>query len=173
MALAATKSKDELERLLVYLKATRGFDFSGYKRTTLSRRIERRMQVHGLATYDQYQDYLEVHPEEFQELFNTVLLNVTSFFRDKESWDFLREETLPRLLKDKGPTDNIRAWVAGCASGEEAFTLAMVLAEAMGLEQFKKRVKIYATDLDEDALIQSRASTYVAKQVENVQPELL
>jgi two-component system, chemotaxis family, CheB/CheR fusion protein len=171
--LAVANSKDELENLLDYLKTTRGFDFSGYKRTTLGRRIERRMQVRGLSTYDEYQDYLELHADEFQELFNAVLLNVTSFFRDSAAWEFLETETIPRLLKEKAPDEPIRAWVAGCASGEEAFTLAMVLARSMEAEAFKKRVKIYATDLDDDALSQSRTAAYSLKEVENVPPELL
>ena len=164
--------KDEMEGLLVYLKATRGFDFSGYKRSTLSRRIERRMQVRGLQTYEDYQDYLEVHPNEFEELFDAILLNVTSFFRDKEAWEFLRSETIPRVIKEERPDLAIRAWVAGCASGEEAFTLAMCLSEALG-DSFRSRVKIYATDLDEDALTQSRNAAYSEKDVENVPPELL
>jgi two-component system CheB/CheR fusion protein len=170
---SSNKSTDDLEKLLVYLKSVRGFDFSGYKRTTLGRRIERRMQVRGLESIESYQDYLEVHPDEFHELFDAVLLNVTSFFRDQEAWTFLKEETLPRLLKDKGPEEPIRAWVAGCASGEEAFTLGMILCETIGIESFRKRVKIYATDLDEAALGQSRTSTYSTRDVQNISPELL
>ncbi len=158
----------DLERLLEYLKASRGFDFSSYKRTTLSRRIEKRMQVVGVATYDDYQDFLEVHQEEFQYLFNTILINVTSFFRDTEAWDYVRETVVPAILAGKTDADPVRVWVAGCASGEEACTVAILLAEAMGAEAFRSRVKIYATDLDDEALTSSRASSYSEKDLEPV-----
>lgn len=162
------KGAGDLEPLLRYLKMSRGFDFAAYKRTTLSRRILKRMQVRGLTTFDQYQDYLEVHPEEFQDLFNTVLINVTSFFRDEDAWEYLRDRIIPSLLKQRDPEAHIRAWVAGCASGEEAYTLAMCLAEALGRDEFRRRVKIYATDLDEDALSRSRLASYSAKDLESV-----
>ena len=162
----------DLERLLVYLRTSRGFDFSSYKRTTLGRRIDKRMQAVGVATYDAYQDFLEVHQDEFPQLFNTVLINVTSFFRDPEAWAYVRDSVIPVLLKAKGEDAPIRVWVAGCASGEEACTLAILLAEALGREAFRERVKIYATDLDEDALAASRAALYTERDLEAV-PEPL
>src|SRR3954462_1523404 len=116
-------------RLLEYLKASRGFDFSGYKLSSLIRRVQKRMQQIGVASYADYVDFLEVHPDEFLPLFNTVLINVTGFFRDAEAWEAVRREVLPHILEAKGPEDAIRCWSAGCASGEEAYTLAMILAE--------------------------------------------
>ena len=122
----------DLEVLLDYLRRSRGFDFTGYKRTSLSRRIDKRIQDVGADGYLSYLDHLEVDPEEFTQLFNTILLNVTSFFRDPQAWDYLSAEILPRLLAEKGDDEPIRIWSAGCASGEEAYTLAMVVAESAG-----------------------------------------
>jgi two-component system, chemotaxis family, CheB/CheR fusion protein len=169
----ANGANGDLEVLLDYLRRSRGFDFTGYKRTSLSRRIEKRMQAVGADGYLGYLDHLEVDPEEFTHLFNTILINVTSFFRDPPAWEYLGSEILPRLAADKREGEPIRVWSAGCASGEEAYTLAMAIAEALGPEAVKERVKIYATDVDEDALNQARQARYTAKQVEGVPPELL
>jgi two-component system CheB/CheR fusion protein len=163
----------DLEILLDYLRRTRGFDFTGYKRTSLSRRIDKRMQIVGADSYLSYLDHLEVDPEEFTQLFNTILINVTSFFRDPPTWDYLSAEIMPQLPAGKGETEPIRIWSAGCASGEEAYTLAMVTAEALGADAVRERVKIYATDVDEEALNQARQARYTAKRVESVPPELL
>jgi two-component system, chemotaxis family, CheB/CheR fusion protein len=168
-----TQHDGDLEVLLDYLRRSRGFDFTGYKRTSLSRRIEKRMQTVGADGYLGYLDHLEVDPEEFTHLFNTILINVTSFFRDPPAWEYLAAEILPRLAADKREGDPIRVWSAGCASGEEAYTLAMVMADALGPQAVRERVKIYATDIDEDALNQARQARYTAKQVEAVPPELL
>ena len=150
----------DLERLLEYLKSSRGFDFTAYKRTTLGRRIEKRMHLVDCETYADYQDYLEVHQDEFLALFNTILINVTAFFRDKEAWSYIEKSVVPAILAAKEDPKPIRIWGAGCASGEEACTVAMLFAEALGPEAFRRRVKIYATDLDEDALCSSRAASY-------------
>jgi two-component system CheB/CheR fusion protein len=161
------------EQLLNYLKQNRGFDFSGYKRSSLVRRFQKRMQVHSLESFSDYLDYLEVHPEEFSHLFNSILINVTSFFRDANAWDYLAQEVIPRIIAGKpNDEDIIRVWSAGCSSGEEAYTLAIVLAEALGVDQFRTRVKIYATDCDEEALTQARQASYVSKNVQVV-PEAL
>ncbi|WP_374970406.1 CheR family methyltransferase [Terrabacter sp. BE26] len=158
------------ERLLLHLKEGRGFDFTGYKRPSLVRRVRHRMRAVGFDTYDAYQDYLEVNPDEFVPLFNTILVNVTSFFRDRESWEYLSSNIVPGLLE--GSDHEIRVWSAGCASGQEAYSLAMMLTEAMGLEQFRDRVKIYATDIDEDALGYARAATYTEREMKSVPDDL-
>src|SRR3954454_6267719 len=142
------------EALLDFLKRSRAFDFTGYKRTTLERRVRRRMDAIGCESYGDYLDYLEVHPEEYEQLFDTLLINVTEFFRDPPAWEHLREEVLPPLLAAKDDGEPLRVWSAGCASGQEAYTCAMVLAELLGLDAYRQRVKIYATDIDEDALAQ-------------------
>jgi two-component system, chemotaxis family, CheB/CheR fusion protein len=158
------------ESLLTFLHEERGFDFTGYKRASLARRVQRRMATTGIATFEEYHDHLVLHQAEFAALFDTVLINVTSFFRDPEAWDFLRTELLPDLVL--GTDRPIRCWVAGCASGEEAYTLAIVLAEIVGLDAVRDRVKIYATDVDEDALAHARAASYSAKDLGAVSPEL-
>ena len=146
--------------LLLMLKETRGFDFTGYKPSTLQRRIHRRMAGLNLATFGEYRDYLELEPDEFTALFDSMLINVTGFFRDPAAWQTLSDKVIPELLSAKNTRAPIRVWSAGCATGEEAYTLAIILAEALGPEQFRDRVKIYATDLDEEALHQARIGAY-------------
>jgi len=164
----------EFEGLLEYIKRSRGFDFTGYKRPGLMRRIQRRMQTVGVAEYPEYTDYLEVHPDEFTHLFNTILINVTGFFRDPETWDYLQGELLPKMLGgSKDGYEPFRCWSAGCATGEESYTLAMVLLEALGPQAFEQRVKIFATDVDEEALAIARAASYTEQQVEGVPKPLL
>ncbi|MGO9780967.1 MAG: CheR family methyltransferase [Streptosporangiaceae bacterium] len=149
-----------LDDLLLMLKETRGFDFTGYKPSTLQRRIHRRMAGLNLATFGEYRDYLELEPDEFTALFDSMLINVTGFFRDPAAWQTLSDKVIPELLSAKSARAPIRVWSAGCATGEEAYTLAIILAEALGPEQFRDRVKIYATDLDEEALHQARLGAY-------------
>jgi len=158
----ADSEEKQFESLLFYLQQHRGFDFTGYKRPSLMRRVGRRMQLVGVENFADYTDYLEVHPEEFSQLFNTILINVTSFFRDPPAWKFLAESAVPKLLSDRGD-GQIRIWSAGCASGEEAYSAAILFAEAMGQEAFKQQVKIYATDVDEEALNVARQAMYTAK----------
>lgn len=162
----------QFENLLYYLQQNRGFDFTGYKRPSLMRRVSKRMQMANIGSFGEYTDYLEVHPEEFLQLFNTILINVTSFFRDPLNWAYLKEEIVPRILKETKNSEPIRVWSAGCASGEEAYSAAMVLAEAMGIESFRQRVKIYATDIDEEALNTARLGTYTAKDLQPVDTRL-
>jgi two-component system, chemotaxis family, CheB/CheR fusion protein len=153
------------EHLVDYVRDNRGFDFTGYKRASLMRRFRKRMQEVGIEEFSDYQDYLQVHPDEFTSLFNTILINVTSFFRDDGSWDFLREHVLAKVVEGKRAGDPIRIWCAGCASGEEAYTLAIVVAETLGVPEMHKNVKIYATDVDEEALAVARSGVYPAKAV--------
>ncbi|MGE2835846.1 CheR family methyltransferase [Mycobacterium sp. SMC-4] len=160
------------EALLRYVRDSRGFDFTGYKRASLMRRVRHRMDQLDHATFEEYLDTLQASADEFSTLFNTILINVTSFFRDAEAWDHIREEVVPALLAERSPTDPIRVWSAGCASGQEPFTLAMILAEALGAEEFRQRVKIYATDVDEDALSEARAASYDPKAIESMPAEL-
>jgi two-component system CheB/CheR fusion protein len=170
-ALIADGDLAGFEALLDYLHRSRGFDFTGYKRTTLSRRIHRRMQTVGAATYGDYIDYLEVRPDEFPLLFNTILINVTAFFRDSAAWGVVQRLVESRLTSlDAGAP--LRVWCAGCASGEEAYTLAILLAEMVGPASYAERVKIYATDIDEEALAQARLATYSDRAVEGI-PDVL
>ena len=159
--------------LLRYLHTVRGFDFHGYKSNTLVRRVRKRMATLGLEGFAAYQDHLEVHPDEFGTLFNTILINVTAFFRDPAAWEIIRDQVVPSILAGKAPADLIRVWSAGCASGEEAYSIAMLLAEGLGREAYRDRVKIYATDVDDEALSVARHATYTAAQVEGVPTDLL
>ena len=152
------------ERLLAFLKESRAFDFTGYKRASLMRRVRHQMHAVGIDSFDEYHDYLQVHPDEFTALFNTILINVTSFFRDEDAWEYLRTTALPMLLGTIGD-DPLRVWSAGCATGEEAYSLAMTLVEALGPVAFRERVKIYATDVDEEALTVARQATYTDKEL--------
>ena len=168
-----TESTSDFDELLDLLKRTRGFDFTGYKRASLTRRIDKRMQAVGMMNYGEFARFLEENPAEYDHLFNTVLINVTAFFRDEVPWTALGADIVPRILEAKQEGEPIRVWSAGCATGEEAYTLAMVLAEALGYDAFRSRVKIYATDVDEHALTVGRHATYDAKQTEGIAPELL
>ena len=162
------KKDPAFEELLLYLKNNRGFDFTGYKRSSLMRRVRRRMDVVEIESFAAYRDFLEVHPDEFAYLFNTILINVTSFFRDRAAWDYLTEEIIPQIVENKEASEMIRVWSAGTGSGEEAYTLAMLFAEALGLERAGKQLKIYATDVDEEALAQARQAGYSPDQLEPV-----
>src|SRR4051794_7050263 len=122
----------ELETLIAFVRDERGFDFSDYKRSSLARRIRKRMEAQRIESFGEYQLWLEERPAEFGELFNTILINVTSFFRDPEAWEALAADVLPAILASRGSTEPVRAWVAGCATGEEAYTVAMLLCEALG-----------------------------------------
>ncbi|GAS97503.1 chemotaxis protein methyltransferase CheR [Mycolicibacterium canariasense] len=167
------RTDDSFEALLRYLRDSRGFDFTGYKRASLMRRVRHRMDQAGSSTFDEYLDVLQASSDEFAALFNTILINVTAFFRDPQAWQRLQEDVIPQLLAERGPDDLIRVWSAGCASGQEAYTLAMLLAEALGHQAFRQRVKIYATDVDEHALSEARAASYQVRAIESVPPDLL
>ena len=131
---------DPFETLLGYLEKTRNIDFRGYKRTSLRRRIEKRLKDLDIPNFGAYQDYLEVHPLEFQHLLDTVLINVSAFFRDKKTWEALNDLVLSQLVEQKKET--IRIWCVGCASGEEPYTVAILLAELLGSHHMKEKVKI-------------------------------
>jgi len=162
----------DLEALLEHMRDVRGFDFTGYKRGSLARRIAKRMGEVKIPTARDYRDHLEANPTEFVSLFNTILINVTDFFRDNEAWGYVENEIVPRILASKKDGEQIRVWSAGCASGQEAYTLAIILAEILGPNDFKDRVKIYATDVDEEALAYGRRGSYLPKELENVSAEL-
>jgi two-component system, chemotaxis family, CheB/CheR fusion protein len=164
----ADPQDEQFDDLLELLKRTRGFDFSGYKRTTLARRVAHRMQALEIVNYGDYVDYLELHPEEYTRLFDTVLINVTGFFRDQAAWEVLAKEVIPDLLAQKAGGRPIRVWSAGCASGEEAYSIAILLAEEIGVDAFRDQIKIYATDVDEEALQIARGAAYDDKHLAGV-----
>src|SRR5262245_24873830 len=164
-------TEEQFEDLLAYIRENRGFDFTGYKRPSLHRRIEKRIADTGAETYGKYLELLKDDDTEFAQLFDTILINVTGFFRDMPAWQFLRDEVVPKITSTKGTGEQIRIWSAGCATGEEAYSLAMVFAHEVGDGDFADRVKIYATDVDERALSDARHGVFVADQVKDVPDE--
>jgi two-component system CheB/CheR fusion protein len=163
---------ERFEALLEYVRDHRGFDFTGYKRASVRRRVGKRMEDLGIDGYQSYMDQLEASPDEFNRLFATVLINVSSFFRDQPVWDHLAAHVIPDLVARKGKREPIRVWSAGCATGEEPYSIAMLLVEALGEQAYRERVKIFATDLDVGAIDRARQGVYTAKQAEAV-PEPL
>ena len=150
-----------------------GHDFSQYKRSTMLRRIQRRMQVVGASTGAEYLQRLRDKSDEADLLFRDLLINVTCFFRDAEAFDYLRREIIPALLKDKGASDTVRIWTPGCSSGEEAYSIAILMAEALGRLKAKPSVQIFATDIDEPMLQKARKASYPPSAVKDVPLELL
>jgi two-component system, chemotaxis family, CheB/CheR fusion protein len=170
---SALEGDNEFERLLGHLWRTRGVDFTAYKRPSLLRRLRRRMTMVSIPDFGRYTEYLEANPDEFHHLFNTILINVTAFFRDSAPWDVLRTTLIPELIEARGEDNPIRIWSAGCASGEETYTVAMLFAEALGPEAFARRVRIYATDVDDQALGDARAAVYSRARVAHVPEDLV
>lgn len=160
-----------LKGLLQELAEQRGFDFRGYKKTTLERRFRRRMFQLNLGSYADYGEYIRKNPDEINELLSTILINVTEFFRDPPAWEILRHEIVPPILRRVKPGHSFRAWSAGCASGEEAYSMAILLAQYFGTHIQDYDIKIYATDIDEDALNTARRGEYSVEGLRRVRPE--
>jgi two-component system CheB/CheR fusion protein len=162
-----------LNRILMQLRSATGHDFTQYKKSTIGRRIERRMSVHNIVDKEVYARYLKEHPSEITLLFKELLINVTSFFRDLEAFAALKQDILPQLFADK-PEDYIfRVWVAGCASGEEAYSIAILLREFLEEAHLEFKILLYATDLDDDAIAVARAGFYPPNIAQDVDPERL
>lgn len=164
---------ESFEGILRHLRLTRGFDFTAYKRASLMRRVMTRMRTVGVETFDGYLDYVQAHEEELEALFDAILINVTSFFRDPEVWEYVESHVLPALIEGQPRGSPIRIWSAGCAAGQEAYSVAMLLAERVGIEGFRDRVRIHATDVDADALREARRAIYPARMLKDVPAPLL
>jgi two-component system CheB/CheR fusion protein len=164
-----------LDRIVILLRDRSGNDFSLYKTNTLYRRIERRMAVHQIADLDGYVRYLRSNPQELDLLFKELLIGVTRFFRDPAVWESLRGEAIPSLLARHPYGGALRAWVPGCSTGEEAYSLTMVFKEA--LERVKPAgsftLQVFATDLDRDAIDRARAGVYPSNIAADISPERL
>ncbi|MCF8176087.1 MAG: chemotaxis protein CheR, partial [Burkholderiaceae bacterium] len=169
----AAGSASGLNQILMQIRSGTGHDFSLYKKSTIGRRIERRMAQHNIDDMQVYARYLKENPGEVQMLFKELLINVTSFFRDPEAFVVLKDEILPRLLADKPDDYLIRIWVAGCATGEEAYSIAILLREYMDEKQKNYGVQIYATDLDDDAIAVARSGSFPPNIAPDVTPERL
>lgn len=158
----SSAQRSALDKICILLRARTGNDFSLYKKNTLYRRIERRMAIHQLARIDGYVRYLRENPQEVELLFRELLIGVTSFFRDPAAWVSLQEQALPELLAANPDGNPLRAWVAGCSTGEEAYSLAMVFREAVEClaPEHRPTLQIFATDLDPDAIARARQGVY-------------
>lgn len=169
------KIKSNLEKIVILLREQTGHDFSLYKKNTMFRRIERRKGVHQIEKVNNYVRFLQVNPKEVEILFKELLIGVTNFFRDAAVWDMLKESILPELISDLPDGHVIRAWVSGCSTGEEAYSLAIVFKEV--LQKVKKNnnisLQIFATDLDADAIEIARKGAYSANIAADVSPERL
>ena len=162
-----------LAKVLSLLLKASGTDFSAYKKTTLRRRIARRMAVSRIETLDEYAMHLESNAAEAKALYDDCLITVTSFFRDPQVFQALSEQVLPVLLKDRPPDEPLRLWVAGCATGEEVYSIAMCLLERTAALSRNPSLQIFATDLSESALAKARDGTYLANIARDVSPERL
>ena len=163
-----------VREILAAVRAQTGHDFVQYKRGTILRRMHRRMTVHELADFSAYRQYVGTHPEEASALLRDLLISVTNFFRDPESWATLESTVIPRLLEGRRSDDDvIRVWVAGCATGEEAYSMAMALSDAVVTLTDPPRFQVFATDIDADAIAAARAGLYTNSDVADVPPERL
>jgi len=164
-----------LEKVLILVRAQTGHDFSLYKKGTVYRRIQRRMAIHQIQTADAYLRHVRENAVEAELLYKELLIGVTSFFRDPAVWDHMRQEVFPRLIRGRPEGHALRAWVAACSTGEEAYTLAMVFAEAVAeLEQPAGfSLQIFATDLEKDAVARARKGVYPENIAADVSPERL
>lgn len=151
-----------LQRILAQVHARTGHDFSQYKRSTILRRVERRMQLNGFSTLEAYPAYLRDNAAESQSVFNDILIGVTNFFRDRGSWETLERKVIPQLFTRKLDEDGIRVWTIGCATGEEAYTLAILLFEDAGRQDHHTRIQVLASDLDERSIAHPREGLYPA-----------
>lgn len=170
-----SSTASHLEKIVILLRSQTGHDFSLYKHNTLYRRIERRMALHQISKIGTYVRYLRENPAELNLLFKELLIGVTSFFRDSDAWKQLRDDVVPSLLASRAAGQTLRAWVPGCSTGEEAYSLAIVFKEA--LEQIKPHpnlsVQIFATDLDREAVDKARLGFFPANISADVSPERL
>ncbi len=160
-----------LKELLQELAEERNFDFRGYKPTTLDRRFRRRMFQLNVGSYTEYSEYIRKHPDEVDHLLDTILINVTEFFRDPPAWEILRNELLPESLAQVKSGHSFRAWSAGCATGEEPYSIAILLAEYFGPRIQEYDIKIYATDIDANALNVARRGEYSLDALKRVRLE--
>lgn len=162
-----------MQKILMTIRSKTGHDFSLYKKNTVLRRIRRRISIHNIDNAATYLRYLQEHPEEIHQLFKELLINVTSFFREPETFDILKQVILPALLRDKSPDYIIRAWVPGCATGEEAYSVAMVIREYAEEKRRDYRLQMFATDIDEDSITQARTGFFPTNIALDVRAERL
>jgi two-component system CheB/CheR fusion protein len=165
--------EDGLNKIFILLRAQTGHDFSQYKPNTIKRRIERRMAIQQIEQIDEYGRYLQQNAAEVEALFQDLLIGVTQFFRDPEAFAALESQAIPQILADKPAGALVRVWVPGCSTGEEAYSIAILLREQMEALKQRFKVQIFATDIDSRAITQARAGVYPASIAADVSPERL
>ncbi|MCA3194548.1 MULTISPECIES: CheR family methyltransferase [unclassified Cupriavidus] len=169
-----TGAERALSEILMHLRVRTGHDFRFYKRATVLRRIERRMQFNGQSDLAAYRDFLRATPDEASALLGDMLIGVTQFFRDSEAFDFLEQEMIPTLFDGKlGDDDQVRVWVAGCATGEEAYSISILLAQAREAAASARPIQVFATDIDVAAIGRARTGSYPLSIANDVPPPLL
>ena len=168
-----TEQQHALRKIFTQIRVQLGHDFSNYKRPTVLRRLERRINVHNLPDLPSYLQYIEHHPEEIKALLKDLLISVTNFFRDQKAFFLLEEEIVPALIKLHTDGKPIRIWVAGCATGEEAYSIAMICAEQTLNSIDVPKIQIFGTDIDEDAVNQAREGIYSINDAADVSTERL
>jgi two-component system CheB/CheR fusion protein len=159
-----------LREIMIILRTRTAHDFRHYKRATVLRRIERRLQVNGITDLQAYRDFLHLHPEETQALLQDMLISVTNFFRDKEAFDMLERDVLPQVFEGRDEQDRVRVWSVDCATGEEAYSLAMLLQERSLKSADGISFQVFATDIDERAISFARAGLYPDSILADVTP---
>jgi two-component system CheB/CheR fusion protein len=170
---APEHSDNALKKIFILLRAQTGHDFSQYKPSTICRRIERRMAVHQVESMDNYVKYLQQAPLEVQALFNDVLIGVTNFFRDPDAFAALQAQVIPKLFEGKPPGSTVRVWSTGCSTGEEAYSIAILLQEQMEALKTSFKLQVFATDIDSRAIATARAGVYPASIAADVSAERL
>ncbi|TAN44153.1 MAG: PAS domain S-box protein [Nitrospirae bacterium] len=165
--------KNYLSKIFMLIRSTTGHDFSNYKQTTIRRRIERRMALHQINRLEEYFNYLQRNKAEVETMAKDMLIGVTSFFRDPDAFEFLKEKVIPRLLHKRPADLPLRIWVAGCATGEEAYSIAMVVAECLDQSKSLCQAQIFATDIDSASIETARSAVYPESIVADVTNERL
>jgi len=173
LVLQATKNINAIKKVLIILRSQTGHDFSQYKPNTINRRIERRMAVHQIDTLDEYVKFLQQTPGETEALFRDMLIGVTNFFRDTEAFAALEAQVIPKLFENRSVGSSVRVWVAGCSTGEEAYSLAMLLQERIEGEKKSFSVQVFATDIDNQAIATARTGLYPASIAADITAERL
>jgi two-component system CheB/CheR fusion protein len=169
-AVPAPRTENAMKNIFVLLRSQTGHDFSKYKPSTIHRRIERRMAVHQIEALDGYVKYLQQTPSEAEALFRDLLIGVTNFFRDPEAFQALEEQVIPKLFAGKSVSDVIRVWTPGCSTGEEAYSIAILLVERMEALKQNYTVQMFATDIDSNAITAARAGLYPASIAADISP---
>ncbi|MEO8656937.1 MAG: chemotaxis protein CheB [Bryobacteraceae bacterium] len=167
------QSESSLKRIFVLLRAQTGHDFSHYKVNTIARRVERRMAINQVERLDEYVRYLQQNAPELDLLFRDLLIGVTNFFRDPAAFDALKERCIPALLAGKPTGATIRVWVPGCSTGEEVYSIAILLHEQVEAMRQSFKLQVFATDIDAQAIEKARAGLYPASIAADVPPEYL